>query len=153
MRAKVENSVPFEDGKRPVAMAPGSVDQATSNIANGTAKSEPQANARPKPVTQALERRWRPQVEAFADAMEAKLRKHDWQYHWSGLAVQYLFSALDDTSKELRAAVTVGNPTIALRKAADVANYAMMLADIVRRGVDEGIAPAAAALPGRNQAP
>lgn len=79
----------------------------------------------------------RPQVAAFALLMEAKLRENDHKGHWKDEALGYLLGRLEEERRELDVAVerwrtyrgraedriNVG------REAADVANFAMMLAD------------------------
>ena len=77
--------------------------------------------------------RWRPEVLAFADAMEAKLKENDRKRHWYRLGMQTLSMRLTQEREELRRAVKSGDPAEVLREAADVANFAMMIADMVRR--------------------
>ena len=77
--------------------------------------------------------RWRPEVVAFADAMEAKLKENDHKRHWRYLGMQTLSMRLTQEREELRRAVEGGDPESVLREAADVANFAMMIADTVRR--------------------
>ena len=78
-------------------------------------------------------RRWRPEVTNFADAMEAKLRKNDYKGHWHYTGLQYLSMRLTQEREELRRAVDRGNPEEVLNEAADVANFAMMIADYIER--------------------
>jgi NTP pyrophosphatase (non-canonical NTP hydrolase) len=77
--------------------------------------------------------RWRKEVVTFADAMEAKLRANDHKSHWSNADLQYLSMRLTQEREELRRAVENGDPDEVLKEAADVANFAMMVADKVRR--------------------
>jgi NTP pyrophosphatase (non-canonical NTP hydrolase) len=77
--------------------------------------------------------RWRPEVVAFADAMEAKLRENDHKRPWYCLDMRTLSRRLTQEREELRRAVEVGDPAEVLREAADVANFCMMTADMVRR--------------------
>lgn len=73
--------------------------------------------------------RWRPEVRAMADAMEAKLRKHDAARgeSWKTTDIDWLLNGLDDEVAELRGAVEDGERV--LYEAASVANFAMMIAD------------------------
>jgi len=74
--------------------------------------------------------RWRPEVKAFADAMEAKLKANDHKGGWNncGTSMQYLFDRLLEETEELEVAVHDKNSV--LEEAADVANFAMMIADV-----------------------
>ena len=84
----------------------------------------------------------RPEVERFAWAMEMKLRKNDHKGHWSGCTNAYLLRRLVGETEELRLAMlgpdgqkslTVAEAEYIIREAADVANFAMMIADNARR--------------------
>jgi len=77
----------------------------------------------------------RPQVRQFADLMEARLKANDHKGGWRGERLPYLLRRLREETDELYEAMgpsldwkmiseTVG------REAADVANFAMMIADI-----------------------
>jgi NTP pyrophosphatase (non-canonical NTP hydrolase) len=79
-------------------------------------------------------RRWRPEVVWFADAMERKLRENDYKRHWLTLGMQTLSMRLTQEREELRDAVASGDAARTLDEAADVANFAMMIADKVRDG-------------------
>ena len=70
---------------------------------------------------------------AFALAMEAKLRVNDHKMHWRFLDMRTLSRRLTQEREELRRAVEIGDPAEVLREAADVANFCMMTADMVRR--------------------
>ena len=76
---------------------------------------------------------WRQEVIAFADAMETKLRANDWKSHWSGCTKQYLSMRLTQEREELRRAIADGDADQIIAEAADVANFAMMLADNAKR--------------------
>lgn len=71
----------------------------------------------------------RPEVLAFATLMEAKLRKNDHKKHWSTCDIDYLEERLEDEVDELKLAVRERTSEVVAREAADVANYAMMIAD------------------------
>lgn len=86
-----------------------------------------------EPVEVQAPQRWRPEVVEFADAMEAKLKENDHKRHWRYLGMQTLSMRLTQEREELRRAVEVGDHKEVLREAADVANFAMMIADVVRR--------------------
>jgi NTP pyrophosphatase (non-canonical NTP hydrolase) len=77
--------------------------------------------------------RWRPEVVWFADAMERKLRENDHKRHWLTLGMQTLSMRLTQEREELRDAVASGSAAETLAEAADVANFAMMIADKVRK--------------------
>ncbi len=90
----------------------------------------------------------RKEVAAFAQLMEAKLRENDHKGGWKYEVTSYLSRRLGNELKELRAAVAArhkelmqGWPPISAekraghavtvgREAADVANFAMMIADV-----------------------
>jgi NTP pyrophosphatase (non-canonical NTP hydrolase) len=79
--------------------------------------------------------RWRPEVVWFADAMEQELRANDHKRHWLNLGMQTLSMRLTQEREELRDAVADGSAAETLKEAADVANFAMMIADKMRRSV------------------
>ena len=87
---------------------------------------------------------WRPEVRAFADLMEAQLRDNDHKPGWKNDSDLDLFERLGEESAELLAALhrhakrlSWGDhwvmedtaPRVG-REAADVANFAMMIADV-----------------------
>lgn len=67
----------------------------------------------------------RSEVAEFAQAMEARLRKNDWKGHWRHCTGAYLFNRMRGEITELSKAP----PEDRLAEAADVANFAMMIAD------------------------
>lgn len=71
----------------------------------------------------------RPCVQKFAQEMERKLRANDHKTHWLGSETKYLSRRLTEECSELRRAIRRGNADETLAEAADVANFAMMLAD------------------------
>ncbi|MCM3704035.1 hypothetical protein [Paenibacillus macerans] len=89
----------------------------------------------------------RESVEWFAQQMEMKLRENDHKGGWDNCEINYLFSRLNEEVKELKSSVArvglKGNwadmplssstPLDVAREAADVANFAMMIADIIRK--------------------
>jgi NTP pyrophosphatase (non-canonical NTP hydrolase) len=81
----------------------------------------------------------RPEVRAFALLMEAELAKHDDRPGWKNEDIDGLAECLDEEVRELTVArlANADAETIG-QEAADVANFAMMIADVV------GALPAAA---------
>ena len=75
----------------------------------------------------------RPEVRAFADAMEERLAANDHKPGWIGDSPHALLARLREEATELQvvlnSSATPGRETI-LREAADVANFAMMIADV-----------------------
>ena len=79
----------------------------------------------------------RPEVQAFAEMMEAKLQENDDKGGWQHMGSAEVFVRLIEEAGELAALVDRrrGLPPAAWRaklgsEAADVANFAMMLADV-----------------------
>jgi len=77
----------------------------------------------------------RPQVRQFADLMEARLKANDHKAGWRGERLPYLFRRLREETDELFEAMRpsadwrMASEAVG-REAADVANFAMMIADI-----------------------
>lgn len=78
----------------------------------------------------------RQSVATFAQAMEEKLRENDHKGGWEDCTMQYLSMRLTQEREELRKAVERGNPEEVLREAADVANFCMMIAEVVSLNFD-----------------
>ncbi len=77
--------------------------------------------------------RLRPEVVAFAQAMEQKLRENDYKGGWKECSTQELFKHLEEEVGELKTCVESiydFSKEETLGEAADVANIAMMLADV-----------------------
>jgi NTP pyrophosphatase (non-canonical NTP hydrolase) len=81
-------------------------------------------------------------VKDFAEAMEEQLRKNDHKTGWDDCSPLWLASRLVAESAELIEAIEDGNlldsgrqmyKKAALREAADVANYAMMVWDQIQK--------------------
>lgn len=72
----------------------------------------------------------RPTLQRFAVAMEAKLRVNDYKGGWRSCRTWWLYRRLQEEETELRIAIMQGNPVAILGEAADVANIAMMIADV-----------------------
>lgn len=84
----------------------------------------------------------RPSVAAFAQAMEQKLKENDYKGHWDHCSMQYLSMRLTQEREELRRAVERADSKEVLREAADVANFAMMIAEnVAARSCDHGFDP------------
>lgn len=75
---------------------------------------------------------WRPEVAAFANLMEQQLRANDHKPGWKGDEPDALFRRLVEESSELEDAIyhTVDGEAFVGKEAADVANFAMMIADV-----------------------
>lgn len=71
----------------------------------------------------------RPAVLWFAVQMEKKLRMNDHKRHWSTCENGYLTTRLAEEGAELFEAVDHGTSEAVIAEAADVANFAMMIAD------------------------
>lgn len=73
----------------------------------------------------------RNEVLWFAEQMEKKLKKNDNKPHWLDSSPDYLLERLCDEVKELMQARQHGkSPTFVIKECADVANFAMMIADM-----------------------
>lgn len=69
-------------------------------------------------------------VRKFSDFMESKLRKNDHRDGWSHSSNEFLLSRLQAEVDELHESVRQHDPPMIIaQEAADVANFAMMLAD------------------------
>lgn len=73
----------------------------------------------------------RPELEHFARIMEGRLKENDDKLGWKEDTPHSLFGLLAKKAGELCAAISNKDPETTIRKAADVANYAMMIADVV----------------------
>ncbi len=76
-------------------------------------------------------------VELLSVAQREKLRENAHKDHWRTCSVTFLLSRLDEEVHELRMEVLLGwsedRAEKILREAADVANFAAMIADVVAR--------------------
>lgn len=75
----------------------------------------------------------RPEVKAFALAMETVLRSNDYKGGWKDSGQEYLRSRLNEERIELTEMVLLrpDDKVSILVEAADVANFAMMVADVM----------------------
>lgn len=64
----------------------------------------------------------------FANEMQRELNNNDHKCGWEDLSARWLLMRLDQEVRELKRAVTSGKNIVS--EAADVANFAMMIADI-----------------------
>lgn len=80
----------------------------------------------------------RPEVQAFAEEMERRLREKDEERgnnSWKGEAPEYLAELLEDHFSQLMDSIVYDHkkdPALAKKKAIDVANLAMMIWDVSR---------------------
>lgn len=75
----------------------------------------------------------RPYVDAFADAMEAKLadnRHKGDRDGWAAMPAHRLLDLMRGEVEELAAALVAASPQDVVSECADVANFAMMIADV-----------------------
>jgi len=73
--------------------------------------------------------RW--QVVMFALRMEEKLQRNDHKEHWTSYSAKWLLNRLRQETQELTRAIENGEePEAIANEAADVANFAMMVADV-----------------------
>ncbi len=83
-------------------------------------------NAEPSNIIHYL----RPEVIAFAVAMETKLRMNDFKGGWQDMSEGDCVDRIQDELQELELAVVRDEPAVVvLAEAADVANFAMFIAD------------------------
>lgn len=82
----------------------------------------------------------RPEVAWFAEQMELQLKANDHKGGWSNLDMDYFFRRLDEELDELSVASVLveqdaTDEVVAgvIREAADVANFALMIADVARQ--------------------
>jgi NTP pyrophosphatase (non-canonical NTP hydrolase) len=78
----------------------------------------------------------RPEVLAFMEEMEARLRANDHKGGWEDCSYPYLIRRIREETDELLSSlgqVGVVDPAEVRREAADVANFAMMVADVFGR--------------------
>lgn len=74
----------------------------------------------------------RESVLKFAEHMEKILKENDHKGGWSGCSPYFLFLRLEEeTEKELKEAFLISDREKILKECADVANFAMMIFDVV----------------------
>ena len=78
--------------------------------------------------------RVREPVAWFAKEMESKLRKDDYKKHWSEYSILFLHRRLMEEVQELSDEVDRKiKPEAVISECVDVANFAMMIADNIRK--------------------
>ena len=80
----------------------------------------------------------RPEVQWFAQQMEAKLRENDHKGGWGNESLLWLYTRMIEEAEEVKAEIKAAfdreiDYNKIIREAADVANFAMMIADNARR--------------------
>ena len=71
----------------------------------------------------------RPEVRRFSEVMERRLRENDYKGGWKDCDYSYLTRRLQEEIDELHIAVQCKSLDLIPKEAADVANFAMMIAD------------------------
>lgn len=73
----------------------------------------------------------RDEVRVFAETMEEQLKENDYKGGWQNCSNSYLLGRLKDEVEELKIALLdyESGPAI-VKEAVDVANFAMMIADL-----------------------
>jgi NTP pyrophosphatase (non-canonical NTP hydrolase) len=72
----------------------------------------------------------RSEVQWFCKQMESKLQENDHKKHWSTMHPDYLIERLYQEASELWEAIGKRDASEIVKEAADVANFAMMIADV-----------------------
>lgn len=78
-----------------------------------------------------------PELLRFFDAMIYKLRRNAHKGKWEDVPITRAFGLLEDEVGELEAAIKVGSTSEVLMEAADVANLALIAANIAMEARDE----------------
>jgi len=76
----------------------------------------------------------REEVRWFAGRMEEVLVSNDYKGGWDSCPLSYLLGRLRTEITELEEALVDGGTESTIQECCDVANYAMMIADRMRRG-------------------
>ena len=79
----------------------------------------------------------RQSVKWFAKQMEKNLKENDHKSGWQGMDVSELWSMLNEEMSELSYEIHDDKPTaeFIISECADVANFAMMIADVTNMGI------------------
>lgn len=72
----------------------------------------------------------RPDLQRFFDAMVYKLRRNKHKGRWEGLDLNATFERIEGELKELNDALNEGSSMEILMESADVANFALIIANI-----------------------
>lgn len=78
----------------------------------------------------AYDGRYDPELKMLSDAMKVKLMANAHRGKWENLDLDKAFDLLQGEVKELREAIENGNVVEILMESADLANYALMIADV-----------------------
>lgn len=73
------------------------------------------------------------ELNQFYDAMRLKLHIHRNKGKWEGINLETLLKLLVDEVEELRETIKDGNQIALILEAADVANYAMIIANVAMK--------------------
>ncbi len=71
-----------------------------------------------------------PELQAFTQMMELRLKENAGRDDWRGMNFYYLLSCLAANVGLMVRGFQAEKPDVVLRSAADTANYAMMIADL-----------------------
>ena len=69
----------------------------------------------------------------FLGEMLKKLETNQHRSGWVNVGLHYLFRRLEEETLELRKALLSGDKDAIIEECADVANFAMMIADVTRK--------------------
>jgi len=72
----------------------------------------------------------RPEVRRFSEVMERRLRENDYKGGWKDCDYSYLTRRLQEEIDELHIAIQCKSLDLIPEESADVANFAMMIADV-----------------------
>jgi NTP pyrophosphatase (non-canonical NTP hydrolase) len=75
----------------------------------------------------------RTELYQFVAMQEKKLKRNDHKLHWSNCTSEFLFGRLLDEVAELHKAMLTGVPSDTKDECVDIANFAMMIADNLKR--------------------
>lgn len=73
------------------------------------------------------------ELNQFYDAMRLKLHIHRKKGKWEGASLDKLFTLLVEEVQELKETIEDGNQIALILEAADVANYAMIIANVAMK--------------------
>jgi len=82
----------------------------------------------------------RTEVSWFAGEMEKRLKANDNKGGWQSCSIWWLYKRLLEETGELAEVLSGARDGNSTKEAADVANFAMMIADQVEKGA-EGLSP------------
>ena len=98
-----------------------------SRLKNRIKELEKQLNSKLNDCTKI---KLRPEILWFAEQMEKKLQSNDYKGGWNDCSIKYLLYSLKEEIKELSDELNQkSNSSNIIKEAADIANFAMMIAD------------------------